>query len=105
MYNAYNKVGDFFMKSINVEELKNITENIIDLRSIEKYNDNHIPNSINIPSEKILLEPNKYLNKNETYYLYCQKGMSSYNICRILTKLGYKTVNINGGYERWLMTK
>lgn len=91
------------MKNINVEELKSITKNIIDLRSKEKYNNNHIPNSINIPAEKLLSEPNKYINKNETYYLYCQKGLSSYNICRILNKLGYKTININGGYEKWLM--
>ena len=91
--------------SINPEELKNINENIIDLRNNEKYNSSHIPNSINIPAEKLLKNPQQYLNKNETYYLYCQKGISSYNMCRILIKLGYKTININGGYERWLLTK
>ena len=93
------------ISNINIEELKNINKNIIDLRSKEKYNNNHIPNSINIPAEKIILEPEKYINQNETYYLYCQKGMSSLNVCRILTKLGYKTVNINGGYEKWIMMK
>lgn len=90
---------------INIEDLKNINKNIIDLRTNEKYNNNHIPNSINIPIEKLLENPQKYLNKTETYYLYCQKGISSYNACKILTRLGYKTININGGYEKWLLTK
>ena len=42
------------ISNINVNELKNINKNIIDIRNTEKYNNNHIPNSINIPSEKLL---------------------------------------------------
>ena len=37
--------------------------NIIDIRSRQKYNDNHIPNSINIDKNELMLYPNKYLNK------------------------------------------
>lgn len=92
--------------NININELLNMKNiNIIDIRSKEKYNDNHIPESINISQEKILTEPEKYLNKDKRYYLYCQKGMSSFNICKILTKLGYKVTNINGGYESYIMNK
>lgn len=92
------------ISNINVNELLNMKNiNIVDIRNVEKYNDNHIPNAINIPQEKILLNPNKYLDKNIRYYIYCQKGMSSYNICRILTTMGYKVTNINGGYESYIM--
>ena len=92
------------ISNININELLNMKNiNIIDIRCVEKYNDNHIPNAINIPQEKILLNPNKYLDKNIRYYIYCQKGMSSYNICRILTTMGYKVTNINGGYESYIM--
>ena len=107
MYKAYNIMGEFFMISnININELlilKGI--NIIDIRSTEKYNQNHIPNSINIPQEKIITQPNKYLEKEKRYYIYCQKGMSSYSVCKILTKLGYKVTNINGGYESYIMNQ
>jgi rhodanese-related sulfurtransferase len=89
--------------SISPKQLNDIKDNIIDLRNIEKYNNNHIPNSINIPAEKIILNPEKYLNKKEKYYLYCQKGITSYNTCKILNKLGYKAINITGGYENWIM--
>lgn len=94
------------ISSININELLNLNgANIIDIRSIEKYNDNHIPNAINIPQEKLLTNPNKYLNKETRYYIYCQKGMSSYNICKILTATGYKVTNINGGYESYIMNQ
>lgn len=94
------------ISNININELLNMKNiNIVDIRNVEKYNDNHIPNAINIPQEKILLNPNKYLDKNIRYYIYCQKGMSSYNICRILTTMGYKVTNINGGYESYIMNK
>jgi len=107
MYKAYNIMGEFFMISnININELLNLKEiNIIDIRSTEKYNQNHIPNSINIPQEKIITQPNKYLEKEKRYYIYCQKGMSSYSVCKILTKLGYKVTNINGGYESYIMNQ
>lgn len=107
MDKAYNIMGEFFMISnININELLNLKGiNIIDIRSTEKYNQNHIPNSINIPQEKIITQPNKYLEKEKRYYIYCQKGMSSYSVCKILTKLGYKVTNINGGYESYIMNQ
>ena len=53
--------GGFVMESIttlNLEYLKN--PHIIDIRTVEKYNNNHIPNSINIPVEKLLSNFTKY---------------------------------------------
>ncbi len=94
------------ISNININELLNLKGiNIIDIRNTEKYNQNHIPNSINISNEKLLTEPSKYLEKEKRYYIYCQRGISSYNTCKILTKLGYKVTNINGGYESYIMNK
>ena len=93
--------------NINVEQLKLIVSkiNIIDIRSVEKYNSSHIQNSINIPFNKLLVEPSIYLRLNETYYIYCSKGIKSLSMCIYLSKLGYKVININGGYEKWLLKK
>ena len=94
------------ISNISIYELKKLNNiNIIDIRSKEKYNDNHIPNAINIDREKLLLEPSKHLDKQKRYYIYCQKGMSSFNVCKILTKLGYKVTNINGGYESYILNE
>ena len=85
------------------ELLKLNNPNIIDIRSKESYNNNHIPGAINIPSNELLINHLKYLNKSETYYLYCTRGITSVKVCQILNKQGYKTISINGGYEAWLL--
>ena len=93
------------LNSISVNDLKNLKNiNLIDIRSIGKYNDNHIPGAINIP--KILLVKNyaKYLDRNKIYYIYCQKGEQSIKICRLLSSLGYRVINVTGGYESWILS-
>lgn len=95
------------INNISIDDLNLIKENlyIIDIRSNEQYNSNHIPNAINIPQDKLILNPKKYLNYNDTYYIYCKKGKKSISLCTYLTKLGYKVINILGGYEKWLLKK
>lgn len=95
------------ISNISVLELLKIKDQvkIIDIRSEQSYNNNHIENSINIPYEKLIIDPRKYLDSNVKYYLYCQKGISSYKVCQILTRLGYKVINILGGYEEWILQK
>ena len=90
------------LESISINELDNKT-NVIDIRSNEKYNSNHIPGSINIPFEKLLINPSQYLKKLEKYYIYCQKGIQSKKLCLILKNAGYNVININGGYEAWVL--
>ena len=89
--------------SITIEELlKRDNLNIIDLRSNQSYNNNHIKGSINIPYNELITNPYKYLDKSKAYYLYCQKGITSKKICGILNIKGFKTYNIIGGYEEWM---
>lgn len=92
--------------SISIKDLlKNKNCNIIDIRSIESYNNNHIPGAVNIPFEKIITTPEKYLQKATKYYLYCRSGITSKKACEILIRMGYNVTNIYGGYEEWLLTK
>lgn len=88
---------DSFLKLTNV--------NIIDIRSNQAYNNNHIPGAINIPYERLIVGPSNYLSFGKIYYIYCQKGYSSLKISNILNKMGYKTLSISGGYEEWIMKK
>ncbi len=101
---TYNIIGDFMLSSITINDLKKVDPKyIIDIRSIEKYNSNHIPNSINVPYEKLIVYPYKYLNKNQPYYILCQTGEKSLKVCQILIRQGYKAINIKGGYEEWIL--
>lgn len=92
------------LENISVNDLKDKT-NIIDIRSVEKYNNNHILNAKNIPMEKLLINPSKYLDKLQKYYIYCQKGIQSRKLCQILLRDGYKVVNVTGGYEAWILNE
>ena len=80
-------------------------KNIIDIRSRSKYNLNHIPGAINIESFELLNNPSKYLNKNDIYYLYCSSGFTSKMVVNKLNSLGYNTVNIDGGFNNYLLRK
>ena len=93
-------------KSISIDELKKIKYGvIIDIRSNEKYNNNHITNAINIPMQDLLINPNKYLNNSNTYYIYCQRGVQSRKLCQILVTNNFNVVNISGGYEAWILNQ
>lgn len=91
--------------SISIKELLKKCNDacIIDIRSNQSYNNNHIPNAKNIPNMTLISNPSKYLDKDKIYYLYCQKGITSIKTCSLLNKLGYKVVNVNGGYEAWIL--
>ena len=95
--------------NINMDSLLEILKykkiNLIDIRSNEKYNDSHIPGAVNIPSNYLINNPNKYLNKDEEYYLYCDFGNTSSNISNILNYAGYNTKNVVGGYNYYLLIK
>lgn len=93
-------------KSIKASELDNLfNPKIIDIRSNEHYNNNHIKNSINIPSKDLLNNPGKYLDRNQVYYIYCQRGIQSRKVCQILINNNFNVVNISGGYEAWLLNQ
>ncbi len=94
------------MKSISIEKLLYKQDKIIiDIRPNYEYQYGTIPGAINIPSIKLLNNPNKYLNKENTYYILCQSGRQSIDIVNLLNIQGFNTVNIIGGYNNYLLTK
>lgn len=78
---------------------------IIDIRSPEKYLEGHIPGALSINAYDLLFHTEKYLKKEETYYLYCDSGIRSRMLTEKLNRKGYSTVNITGGYHNYLLIK
>lgn len=94
------------MMHITINELlnkKNI--NIIDIRDSYKYNLGHISGAINIPYLELLSGSNRYLSKNNIYYLYCDYGNISKMVVNKLNVIGYKLISIDGGYNNYLLRK
>ena len=97
------------MKSISISDLinnyNNKPINLIDIRDSYNYNLGHIYNSRNIPMYSLICNPSKFLSINETYYIYCQSGNRSKNVVNKLNSLGYDTINVDGGYNLYLLMK
>lgn len=91
------------MKNININDLLSINNaNIIDIRNNFSYMKGHIPGAINITSQELLFNPERYLNRNRAYYIYCDSGSRSKVIVNELNNLGYNTINVFGGYNSYL---
>lgn len=95
------------ISSISISELLKMEfhQNLIDIRTTQSYNNNHIPGAIHIPFEELLAKAKHYLDPKVQYYIYCQKGTKSVKLCQILNQLGYHTTSIAGGYESWILEK
>ena len=91
---------------ITVNDLLKLSNpKIIDIRNGQKYSDNHIPGAINISFRQLMSFPEKYLNKGDTYYIYCQMGATSLHASRVLRALGYKVISVKGEYEDYILGK
>lgn len=91
------------MESITIEELKRLIPNIniIDIRDRYSYYLGHIPTALNIPSSMLINMPEYYLDKEKKYYIYCEYGLTSFKICKILKEKGYNVVNVEKGYDMY----
>lgn len=91
-------------KNIRASDLKEMIGkiNIIDIRNSYLHTLGAIPGSKNISSNFLLMYPERYLKKEEEYYIYCTQGMESPKVCANLTRKGYNVVNVLGGYHDYI---
>ncbi len=93
----------FFTKNfeeIDVTQLNKMLDSgikLIDVREIGEYNMFHIKGADNIPMGRIMSDPESYLEKDEKYFIVCQSGARSAQVCSVLSKQGYDVTNIIGG--------
>lgn len=92
---------------ISIEELKKVDKNtctVIDIRDEISYNYGNIPNSVNIPLEKIKNDKS-ILPKDKRLIICCKSGQISDTIAEELREDGYDAVNLVNGYYGWLKDK
>ena len=87
------------MNGISINDLLKIPNpNIIDIRDNYSYNEGHLTNAKNIPYYSLLSNYRMHLNKQDTYFLYCNYGKQSMEISNRLNSFGYNTYYIKEGY-------
>lgn len=89
---------------IDYEQLNKLLQNgsiLIDVRSVQEYNEGHLKKAINIPHYEIIKSYQHFLpDKNKKIIIYCQNGGRSKKVCKKLKKQGYKNVyNLFGGLD------
>ncbi len=80
------------MKKINIKDYNSSLGILIDVRDPIYYNEEHHPNSINIPYNKLLLNHKSLLDQSKTYYITCTKGYKSKKAVSILEYYGYDVI-------------
>lgn len=72
---------------------------ILDVRTVDEFNREHIPNAINIPLDQI---DTVGFDKNSTIIVYCQSGMRSKEATEKMADMGYTSLyNLDGGLLNW----
>ena len=97
----YDSIDIHEIDQINITTDNNLNV-LIDIRDKYEYVLGNIKGSINIPYNYLALMPENYLNFTTLYYIYCDTGSKSRKMCLLLNQLGYKTVDLIGGYEYYL---
>lgn len=80
-------------------------KNIIDIRDNYSYKLGKIMNAKLIDERLLVYKPELFLKKDEEYYIYCEKGINSKRVSKMLVDKGYKVYSIIGGYEAYLKAK
>ena len=95
-------------KSVAVQEFANIIADtttiiLVDVRTAEEYGSGHIENALNIDVKQDDFEEIaiKTLPKNKTVAVYCRSGRRSKKAAEILSKNGYKVIELDSGYTGW----
>lgn len=90
-------------KSISMQEGQSLIETetnyiILDVRTIEEFDEGHIPGAVCIPNENIGSEKIEELpNKNQLILVYCRSGNRSKQASEKLINLGYTNIVEFGG--------
>ena len=71
---------------------------VIDLREPAKYEQNHYPGALNLSPEEALAHPERF-EKDRTYLLYCDYGLTSLAVAEALRRHGVKAMSLKGGWE------
>ena len=96
-------------KSLSVEEYAKAIEDTtivrLDVRTAEEYAEGHIEKTLNIDVLKSDFEQKAVaaLPKNKTIAVYCRSGKRSKNAARILVKNGFKVIELDAGYNDWVV--
>lgn len=70
---------------------------IVDVRSVDEFEDGHYPNAVNVPVNEIIERAEEIGPKDKPVVVYCETGSRSAYAAMILKAKGFKDVVNAGG--------
>ena len=95
------------VNTITAEEAKARLDNetgiiLVDVRTQDEYNAEHIPNAILLPIDHIAADAETIIpDKEAIYFVYCRSGNRSATASAQLVEMGYKNIFDLGGIKDW----
>jgi rhodanese-related sulfurtransferase len=76
---------------------------LLDVRTPAEFREGHLEGALNLNwlDPTVFSEKLKGIPKEKVIYLYCKAGGRSLMAAAKLDSLGYKAVNLSGGYDAW----
>ena len=91
------------LEKIKYQDLVRKGYTIIDVRTHEEYEENHIEGAqnINIKSEAFVTEIEN-LSKSDTLLIYCRSGRRSLYAAQVMVSIGFQRIyDLEGGFLNW----
>lgn len=94
-------------RQVNAETAKELMDKetdyiILDVRTIEEYDEKHIPGAVLIPDYEITERAEKELpDKDQLILVYCRSGNRSKTASQALADMGYTNIVEFGGIKSW----
>lgn len=94
------------VKNISTTQAKELIDEekdvfLLDVRTLEEYNEAHIKDANLIPIQELEQNINK-IPKDKKVVVYCARGKRSANACVMLKDKGLKELyNVEGGIKQW----
>ncbi len=89
-----------------LQQLQSSGERIIvlDVRSLDEYNESHVPGAINIPHTEMANKIEKLItDKQQSLVVYCRSGYRASLAEKVLAEKGYDNVkHLDGDMKGWL---
>lgn len=107
MINMFNLFKKDNSSVVHVNDMDNLIGHveIIDIREPFECKSGSLKTAKNIPMDTLLSAPEKYLDKEKTYYIMCHSGGRSSITTRALSKQGYHVINVAGGMASYVGAK
>lgn len=94
-------------RQVDMNEAVEMMENekdyiILDVRTEQEFEEQHIPNAINVPNETIgTKEISELPDKEQLLMVYCRSGNRSKQASEKLVEIGYSNIVEFGGIKDW----